>query len=87
MVALTYSDCDGFTFFEPHMYLILIDFFRSQGCYDVVNQMEKGDIRDIGIKIIEIDDIPYELDIGFQITLRFQDYTYSYSEFKEIFDC
>lgn len=81
MVVLTYRDVNN------TLHIISNDVYKSlKGLFkdpSYMKHFESGDLNKIGIILFEDDDLPYEFNIGFQITLECLGHIYSYDEFVE----
>jgi hypothetical protein len=81
MVVLTYSHDNNLTIIENKVFNALLNFFTLND--KVYPKMISGDFKNIGTILFEVEEIPYEIDIGFQITLRCFDHIFDYGEFVE----
>jgi hypothetical protein len=82
MVALTYFDLTNLTVIKNGTYNKLKYYFRNS---KVADNLEKGNLKDAGIVLFTLDEVPYEIEFGNQITFRCLGHTYSYGEFIEFF--
>lgn len=81
MVVLTYCDVNNTLHtISNDVYKSLTGFFENSS---YMEHFKSGDLNKIGIVLFEYADLPYEFNIGFQITLECLGHIYSYDEFVE----